>query len=277
MLAIISYVAVATAQQAWCPRGGYYNRSGSQILPRELVHRLLAGWHRELAARNFVRSGSASAPLDRVLTHEDDAWPKAPRCLSSPYIEPGGKLALGGQINEQAFKWQLGADYKALARAVASAPDQQFSLPPGVGVWSDLAIPGAQCNGTEEFISDSYRFIFRNMPKAGTNSLVHYFKCNLGMKRTACQHIPEWKKREYLHVSSTRSPISRFVSAYNEVRLVHAAHFPSTLAGCSAPWRTGATMEADWTRLRAAMRKKTGNEKWLHGWWGSMRTAGRSC
>jgi hypothetical protein len=180
-------------------------------LPREISNRLLQSWHDELAASGYMKSSGTrngvEAPTDRVLTHEDRGWAKPARCLARPYTlrDRPDTIALAGQINEQAYGWQLTEQYKELVQA-SSPPFAHFSLPPDVGAWSDPEKnAGARCNGTEEWVSDEYRFIFRNMPKAGTNSLVHYFKCNFGMKRVPCQHIPTWKKRQYLHVSSHTS------------------------------------------------------------------------
>jgi hypothetical protein len=279
-------LAIKSSVRFQCPTGDY-NRSGSQQLPRELANRLLRSWQEELAAQGHLISGKTETLNTRLLTHEDGAWIKPARCLAPPYItsmpDHADTIAQAGQLNEQSFAWQLTKEYRELVKAPAH-PFSHISHPPDVGVWSDSSlVEGAKCNGTEEWVSDDYRFIFRNMPKAGTNSLIHYFTCNFGMQRVPCQHIPTWKKRQYLHISSVRNPIDRFISGYNEIRLVHAAHFPSTLDRCAAPYPPVASpapaasaasasalqaVTADWDSLRSAMRKKTGTEKWIHGWWG---------
>jgi hypothetical protein len=111
-------------------------------------------------------------------------------------------------------------------------------------------------------VSDEYRFIYRIVAKAGSNSLINYFKCNFGMIEVPCKDIGSWKINSYLHVASSRNPVKRFISGYRQILFQHKIFFPNEISNCASP-------QADkfWKARPKGRRLKL--EDYPHDWFGN--------
>jgi hypothetical protein len=159
--------------------------------------RVLAAWQATLRRRGYTAAAVHKRTHIRegMHTFESDAWLRPPRCAGKEVMQPHNKAEAAVEMGDEV------------------------------------------CTGTggSALVSDDHRFIYRIVAKAGSNSLVNYFKCNFGMKEIPCKAIASWKFKTYLHVASTRDPVKRFISGYRQIRFQHNIFFPADVVNCASP------------------------------------------
>ena len=182
--AAVDTVDLAAAQAAFallkCPPGRYQQA----VVGNESLARLRAHWQRLLDLGYRPRDPSPAAARRAAqrgfVTYESALWPRPAHC-------------------------------KRPARGRQRGPWPIVDEPPGT-----CEPAGTVCDKYR--LSRAYKFVWHHVWKGGTTSLSPYLSCNMkalpvaGLLRRLPAPLPG-----YLHVGTSREPIRRFISAFQEV------------------------------------------------------------
>ena len=189
-------------EQLRCPPGAY---AGNASAVAARLTQLRAHWQR-LLELGYVPSGDKKAARRRAaargfITYESSLWPRPAYCRSA----------------RRSF------------RLDRKLPQSVVDEPPGT----------CEPNGTvcdKYRISHAFKFIWHHVWKGGTTSLSPYLTCNFQAEPTAgLLRTRPPPPADYLHVGTSREPLRRFISAFQEVYLRVRVRAPPPPSQPAAP------------------------------------------